>query len=74
MTDPVAWDLAAAKPAFTAAGRYTPPALMGPDRQWLVAMVDDNYLNVLDAATGECRGRFGGETGCINSLEDRGVP
>jgi hypothetical protein len=57
----VAWDLGAGKPAFTAKGRYTLPALMGPDRKWLVAQVDDKYLEVLDAATGECRGRFGGE-------------
>jgi hypothetical protein len=57
----VAWDLAAGKPAFTAKGRYTLPALMGPDRKWLVVQVDDKYLEVLDAATGECRGRFGGE-------------
>jgi hypothetical protein len=57
----VAWDLAAGKPAFTATGRYTLPGLMGPDRKWLVAQVDDKYLEVLDAATGECRGRFGGE-------------
>jgi hypothetical protein len=57
----VAWDLAGGKPAFTATGRYTLPALMGPDRKWLVAQVDDKYLEVLDAATGECRGRFGGE-------------
>jgi hypothetical protein len=57
----VAWDVAAGKPAFTATGRHTLPALMGPDRKWLVAQADDKYLEVLDAATGECRGRFGGE-------------
>ena len=57
----VAWDLSAGKPAFTAQGRYTLPALMGPDRKWLAVQVDDKYLEVLDAATGECRGRFGGE-------------
>ncbi|MCE9527708.1 MAG: hypothetical protein K8R36_16830 [Planctomycetales bacterium] len=57
----VAWDLSAGKPAFTAQGRYMLPALMGPDRKWLAVQVDDKYLEVLDAATGECRGRLGGE-------------
>jgi hypothetical protein len=57
----VAWDLTAGKSAFTATGRYTLPALMGPDRKWLIAQVDEKYLEVLDAATGACRGRFGGE-------------
>jgi hypothetical protein len=57
----VAWDLTAGKPAFAAAGRYTLPVAMGPDRRWLVVQVDEKYLEMLDAASGACRGRFGGE-------------
>jgi hypothetical protein len=64
-----AWDLKAGTAVIEAPRRYAPLypsrgfALMGPDRKWLVAQVEDKYLEVLDAATGECRGRLGGEGG-----------
>src|SRR5262245_10155305 len=56
-----AWDLKAGKSTLESKGPYTLPIIMGPDRKWLIAGVDDRYLEVLDTATGECRGRFGGE-------------
>jgi hypothetical protein len=66
-----AWDLKAGKVVLEAPSRYVtsqtaaaePCALMGPDRRWLIAQVEGKYLEVLDTATGECRGRFGGEGG-----------
>ena len=35
--------------------------MMGPDRTWLLVQIDGKYMEILDTATGECRGRFGGE-------------
>jgi hypothetical protein len=56
-----AWDLKAGRPTSKADGRPTIPIVMGPNRTWLAVGADEKYLEVLDTATGECRGRFGGE-------------
>lgn len=54
-------DPANGKAAFEAGEKLGTPAVRSPAGNWLIAQVDGKYLEVRDAATGECRGRFGGE-------------
>ncbi len=65
-----AWDVAGGKPAYRVGTEYRGPVALAPARNWLVLAVgpprkahphEAKYLEVVDAATGRCRGRLGGE-------------
>lgn len=57
----VAWDVAADKQAFEAGDNLGKPLAFAPGRNWIVATVDQKYLEIRDAATGDVLGRLGGE-------------
>jgi hypothetical protein len=65
-----AWDVDGGKPAYQVGAEYRGPVALAPARNWLVLAVgpsqnvhphEAKYLEVVDAATGQCRGRLGGE-------------
>jgi hypothetical protein len=58
-----AWEPAGGKPVFEVGEKLTEPATVSPARNWVVVCVDGKYLEVRDAATGDVRGRLGGEAG-----------
>jgi DNA-directed RNA polymerase subunit RPC12/RpoP len=56
-----AWEPAGGKPVFEVGEKLTEPVALSPARNWVVVCVDGKYLEVRDAATGDVRGRLGGE-------------
>jgi hypothetical protein len=65
-----AWDATSGQPVYQVGTEYRGPAALAPARNWLVVAVgpsqkinphEAKYLEVVDAATGKCRGRLGGE-------------
>jgi hypothetical protein len=56
-----AWDVDADAPAFAVGEKLELPVALSPARNWVIATVDNRYLEVFDTATGETLGRFGGE-------------
>jgi len=56
----VAFDPVAKTELFAVGKKYQRPILVAPNGQWLIVAVGTKHLEVLDAGTGECLGRFGG--------------
>jgi hypothetical protein len=56
-----AWDPATCKPGYTVGENLAEPVALAPGRNWVIAAVNDQYLEVRDTATGAVVGRCGGE-------------
>ena len=56
-----AWDINGTAPVYTVGEKLELPMAISPARNWVVATVNERYLEVFDAATGQTLGRFGAE-------------
>jgi hypothetical protein len=56
-----AWDIDGTAPAYSVGEKLGLPMLISPARNWVVATVNERYLEAFDAASGKTLGRFGAE-------------
>lgn len=57
----IGWDVPGNRARFTAGNEYQLPAAASPARNWVAVSVGGKYLDLVDAKTGTCKGRIGGE-------------
>jgi hypothetical protein len=56
-----AWDVNGTEPVYSVGEKLELPIVISPARNWVIATVNESYLEVFDAASGKTLGRFGGE-------------
>lgn len=56
-----AWDIHGTAPVYSVGEKLELPMVISPARNWVIATVNETYLEVFDAASGKTLGRFGGE-------------